>query len=155
MDNINEHLKLVSQWLDENVVSYPEPKSISLLEFDFNWERMTGNFYLELDGNRVADAFQLTLSQNGFMQFHPPMFFSPLGAPASFSAVNLTSSTELAISNALREIFPRLMPLGFDKNSGKCIWNSTPIEERIIDRNFFEEAKLQISSSSYSFQYQL
>lgn len=155
MDSIDEHLKLVSRWLDENVLTYQEPKAISLVEFDFNWERMSGKFCLLLDHQRVADSFQLTLSQNGLMQFHPPMFFSPLGAPASFSAVNLTSSTEIALSNALREIFPKLKPLGLDKQSGICIWSSTPIQDRIIDKAGFEEARIQISSSGYSFNYQI
>lgn len=155
MDSISEHLKSVSRWLEQNVVTYREPKSIALVEFNFNWERMSGNFCLLLDDQRVADSYQLTLSQNGVMQFHPPMFYSPLGAPASFSAVNLTSSTEVAIGNALREIFPKLLPLGLDKKSGKCVWSSTPVQDRIIDRNLFEEAKLQVSRPGYSFTYQL
>lgn len=151
MDRIDEHLKLVSTWLDENVITYQEPKVISLVEFDFNWERMSGSFCLLLDDHRIADLFQLTLSQNGLMQFHPPMFHSPLGAPASYSALNLTSATEEAISNALREIFPKLRPLGLDKQSGICIWSTTPMQDRIIDKEAFEEARAKISSPGYSF----
>jgi hypothetical protein len=155
MDDINEHLKLVSKWLDENVRSYPTPSRISLAEFDFNWDRMTGEFCLFLDEQCLPDPFHLTLSQNGWMQFHPPMFVSPLGAPASFRAVNLTSDTELAIDNALHQIFPRLKPLGLDKQSGLCIWSSTPIADRIIDIDIFHGAKLLTAQPGYSFDYQL
>lgn len=149
MDSINEHLKLVSQWLDANVMAYPTPSSISLVEFDFDWDLMAGNFCLLIDDERISDPFQLTLSQNGWMQFHPPMFFSPLGAPASFSAVNLTSATEDAINHALHQIFPRLKPIGLDKNSGASIWSTTPTADRINDFQEYERARILVSKPGY------
>ena len=155
MDSINEHLKLVSQWLDENVVSYPTPSSISLVEFDFNWDLMAGSFCLLIDDERLSDTFQLTLSQTGWMQFHPPMFFSPLGAPASFSAVNLTSATEDAINHALHQIFPRLKPIGLDKSSGATIWSTSPTANRINDLQEFERVRLIVSREGYLYRCQV
>jgi hypothetical protein len=145
------HLKEVSSWLDQNVTSYPTPTIIALTNFEVDWGRMTGYFHLILDGLRIPDAFSLSLGQNGWMQFHPPMFQSPLGAPASYGAVNLTDQTTEAISKALQLIFPRLRPLGLDSESGELIIGRTPLQSRIYDALEFENSKSNISNPHFIF----
>lgn len=74
-------MKEVARWLDANVVSYPTPRAVTLSDFEVDWDQMSGRFYVSLDGQRIEDPFRLSLEQNGWVQFHQPMFTSPLGAP--------------------------------------------------------------------------
>lgn len=152
MSEPKDHLKQVSNWLDHNVIQYPTPSIVALSDFDVNWDTMSGYFYLTLDALRVPTAFSLSLGQNGWMQYHPPMFCSPLGAPASYGAVDLTDQTNAAIAKALKLIFPKLMPLGLDSESGKLIIGRTPLQDRIIDPLEFEEVKSQISNSEFIYK---
>lgn len=149
MDGTAKHIEEVSRWVDENVVSYPTPRAVTLSEFEVDWEQMSGRFYVSLDGQRIEDPFRLSLAQNGWIQFHPPMFHSPLGAPASYRAVELTEDTAQSLTKALRSIFPRLKPMGLDKTTGAHIGQRTPIIERISDQKMFDSANEMISSNGF------
>ncbi len=149
------HQNQVSNWLDQNITSHSTPMAIALTDFDVDWDRMTGYFYLILDGVRIQDAFSLSLGQNGLMQHNPPLFCSPLGAPASYAAVDLTDETNAAIAKALKLIFPRLKPLGLDSESGRLIIGRTPLQDRIFNPLEFEEAKSTISNSAFLYKIQV
>jgi hypothetical protein len=151
MTGITEHIKEVSRWLDENVVSYPTPRTITLANFEIDWSQLSGRFYVSLDDQFIEDPFRLSLAQNGWVQFHPPMFTSPLGAPASYSTVELSNDTGEAINNALRSIFPRFKPMGLDAASGALIGQRTPIDDRIIDRNTFNDLRIKLDSAVDNF----
>lgn len=145
-----QHLKQVSRWLDENVASYPTPRAITLSDFEVDWEQMSGRFYVSLDGQRIEDPFRLSLEQNGWVQFHPPMFTSPLGAPASYRAVELSEETAEILTKALRSIIPRLKPMGVDMLTGEFIGQGTPIQNRVADQGEFDVARSRIDAAGFS-----
>lgn len=151
MTGSDEHLEEVSQWLGENVASYPTPRAVTLSDFEIDWKQMSGRFYVSLDGQRIEDPFRLSLGQNGWVQFHPPMFTSPLGAPASYRAIELTDDTYAAITSALRSIFPRMKPMGMDAATGALISQRTPIGERIVDRGMFNDLQLKLELAAEGF----
>ena len=150
MDGTAKHIEEVSRWVDENVVSYPTPRAVTLSEFEVDWEQMSGRFYVSLDGQRIEDPFRLSLEQNGWVQFHPPMFTSPLGAPASYRAVDLTADTLETLTKALRSIFPRLKPMGVDMLTGGVIGQGTPVQNRVADQGEFDVARSRIDAAEFS-----
>lgn len=155
MNELKDHLGQVVDWLNTNVIQCPTPSIVTLSDFDIDWGGMSGYFSLSLDDLVVPAAFNLSLGQNGWMQHHPPLFCSPLGAPASYAAVDLTDSTNATIAKALKLIFPRLKPLGLDSESGKLIIGRTPLKDRILDRLEFDEAKLKITNSAFIYKIQI
>lgn len=155
MNELKDHLGQVLDWLDTNVIKHPTPSIVALSDFDINWGGMSGYFSLSLDDLVVPAVFSLSLGQNGWMQHHPPMFCSPLGAPASYGAIDLTDQTNATISKALKLIFPRLRPLGLDSESGKLIIGRTPLQDRIFNHLGFEEAKSKISNSAFIYKIQV
>lgn len=150
MSDIAEHLKEVSRWLDKNVASYPTPRAFTLSDFEVDWEQMSGSFYVCLDGKHIEDPFRLSLGQNGWVQFHLPMYTSPLGAPASYRAVDLTVDTLETLTKALRSIFPRLKPMGKDKDSGAFIGQQTAIADRVVDLDIFAAAIGRVDAMGFS-----
>ena len=82
------------------------------------------------------------------MKFELPAFTSPYSVPASFSAVRLTEMTSLAINKGLNCTFPRLKPLGKNRETGIEITYSTPISERIAE--WQTRAARQLVDEDYS-----
>lgn len=150
MDGIAKHIEEVSRWLGENVVSYPTPRAVTLSDFEIDWEQISGRFYVSLDGQRIDHPFRLSLEQNGWVQFHPPIFTSPLGAPASYRAVELTVETAKSLTNALRSIIPRLKPMGVDMLTGVFIGQGTPVQNRVADQGEFDIARSRIDAAGFS-----
>lgn len=150
MNGITEHIKEVSRWLDENVATYPTPTAITLSDFEIDLDQMSGKFYVSLDGQRMQEPFRISLAQNGWVQFHPPMFTSPLGAPASYVAIELTEETSKAIEKALQSIIPRMKAFGVDRETGVLISQKTPFADRIVDREEFYRAQELVSQAGFS-----
>jgi hypothetical protein len=148
---VSDHLKEVSAWLDRSVCSYPTPLKVTLSSFSINLDKMTGCFQLTIDDFSIPDMFNLSLGLNGWMQHHPPMFYSPLGAPASYAAIDLTSDTNKAISSALKAVFPQLKPLGLDQETKELITGQTPLISRIYDASELELVRLKISNPEFAF----
>jgi len=69
------------------------------------------------------------------------MFTSPLGVPASYAAIRITSNTHNAISEALKKAFPKLKPLGRNRDTGIEITYQSPIEAR-LSREAVEKTKV-------------
>jgi hypothetical protein len=44
--------------------------------------------------------------------FYMPMKYTPLGVPASNAVLSITEKTYMAIETALRNVIPRLKPIG-------------------------------------------
>ena len=63
--------------------------------------------------------------------FSGPIFVSPLGAPASYSAVDMTDNTSKAILEGLKLTFPKLKPCGKNRDTGIEITYHSPISDRI------------------------
>jgi hypothetical protein len=71
------------------------------------------------------------MSETGWLTFSVPLFHSPLGAPASYAAIELTTNTQSAVTAAVRSLLPRLMPLGINPKTKEWITTSTPLQARI------------------------
>jgi hypothetical protein len=149
-DGIREHIELVRTWLDENVRVYPTPHEITLSEFQIDWDRLTGSFRLAFDGELLMERLRFDLELSGWLRYRTPMFHSPLGAPASYPAVEFTNETRRAIDAGLRATLPRLHGCGIVRATGKEINHWTPIDERVVDRMAFEVAKARASAPGYS-----
>jgi hypothetical protein len=142
-------LELVKVWLEDNVVAPPTPSEITIYGIDFDWEHLRGSFRLTLDNLVLKDRFDLSIDIAGQVQFCPPMFHSPLGAPASYVAVSLNSETSAAVSSTLKTIFPRLRGYGLYEDLGLEIYGDSPLEDRIIDRAQFTEMTLRLHSRGF------
>ena len=113
--------------------------------FDINWSDWSGEFKLKLDDFELEDSIRLGIGVDGRTEFHLPVFTSPLGVPASFSAIRLTEKTKLAISEGLNRTFPRLKPLGRSSETGIEIVYSTPINARLSKQRIERAKRLVVS----------
>ena len=145
--------KELEEWLNDNVLVIPEPNAVTLFSFDVNWTDWSGKFKVKFDDFELNEWVALRVSENGRMRHDLPTFTSPLNVPATFSAVRLTEMTNLAIEKGLNYAFPRLKPLGKNRESGIEINYSTPISERISERQI--EAAKQLVNEDYSISVRL
>lgn len=137
----------IEDWLKLNVTKYSEPKRVRLFNFLINWERFTGTFKLKLDDDEVKYWISFSTDQSGRVVFDMPMFHSPMGVPASYPAVEFTGRTRVAINRALELLIPRLLPLGKDQRTGVEITFSTPLEDRVVDRQLLVSMKKNLCSN--------
>jgi hypothetical protein len=144
-----DRLELVKVWLEENVLVPPTPQEITISEIEFDWEHLEGSFRLALDNLAIRDPFDLYIDVAGRIQFRPPMFYSPLGAPASYSAVRLDTVTSGAIDKALESVFPRLLGHGMHKDLGVEIHGYSPLRDRIINRAQFTEKVKRLHTEGF------
>ena len=133
-------LKKVLAWLSDNVIDIPEPKEVTLFDFEVNWSNWSGKFKIRFDDFVSESSFGLGTEMTGVPKFYYPMFTSPLGVPASYAAIEITSNTHNAINEALKRTFPKLKPLGKNRDTGIQIMYNSPIEAR-LSREVIEETK--------------
>ena len=138
---VDNHLEKVHGWLALNVLVPPKPKKVTLLEITFDWNSGRGSFVLKLDEYPVKDLFRIYVEMNGQMAFTPPLYVSPLGAPAAYAAIKLDEATEQAIKRALRQVFPRLLAYGRHKGKEAYIDALTLLTDRVVDHEEFVEKK--------------
>ena len=146
-----EHEKKIEevwQWLSDNVTVIPEPKEVTLHRFDNDWEHWCGSFRVAFDNFTLLSTFQYSLDLTGYTIFSGPVFVSPLGAPASYSAVEMTDNTSKAILEALKLTFPKLKPCGKNRETGLEITYHSPITDRISSKELNKAIKLV--NKSYS-----
>jgi hypothetical protein len=67
----------------------------------------------------------------GAIGLSPPMFHSPLGAPASFAAIELSPRVEAAVLAGLRALVPPLKPFGTDTETGEEITMASSLRQRL------------------------
>ena len=140
----------IQEWLDANVVTHNQPKNISLSGFEIDWNDLSGSFDLAFDETVLSERIKFSLESNGRMKFWMPMFHSPLGAPASYAAFEMSDSTKDAIDSALYEAFSSFRPMGWNKDIDVIITSSTPMLERVFDQARFSEIKKVVGSKGYS-----
>ncbi len=140
----------LEEWLETNVLVIPEPLAVSLYCFDVNWSDWSGTFKLKFDDFELEDPVGLGIGIDGRTKFYLPAFTSPLGVPATFSAIRLTGKTELAVIEGLNRTFPRLKPLGRSRETGLEIVYSTPIIARLSEWQIASTKRLIVSEYSIS-----
>ena len=105
-----------------------------MLDFDIDWEKFSGDFQVSFDNLLLKERINFGLEASGKTKFYYPMFHSPLGAPASYGAIEMSHKTEEAIIKGLHETLPRLMGAGRNRETGHEITYHTPPSERISEK---------------------
>ena len=141
-------LKDLQVWLAENVIEIPEPQEVTLFDFEMNWSKWSGKFKVRFDEFECQDTFGLEMEMTGFPKFYFPLFTSPLGVPASYRAIEVTSNTHKAISEALRLTFPKLKPLGRNRVTGIEITYQSAVEDRLSKEAIEETRSLVVEDYS-------
>ena len=149
-ESTKQHIEKVLQWLEENIQVFPEPKKVYLSDFSVNWEEFSGEFRVAFDSVVLSEKLRFDLEASGKTKFYLPMFHSPLGAPASYGAIEMSEKTHAAILKGLRETIPRIKGAGIDRDTGREITYNTPLNER-IDADALIEARRKVNES-YSIQ---
>ncbi|MEI6320075.1 MAG: hypothetical protein WCS09_16280 [Pseudomonadota bacterium] len=152
---MDEHLQRVRHWLSENVQNPETPNAIEISDVFFDWNNLRGSFKLSLDDIPLADRFEIGIEITGRITIAAPMFVSPLGAPASYAAVNLSKRTEAAIYDALQDVFPKIRPFGWNKDIDLIIDSTTPFKKRIIDQSDFDAKKLRLERQAITLRRRL
>ena len=145
---MKSHVERVREWLEENVQVFSEPEKVVLSEFSVNWDDFNGTFLVSLDSIEVSKKFQFESKLNGEVDLYLPMFHSPLGAPASYAAVRITSATHRAILKGLHETFPRLKAVGINRETGEKNDINTHPEAR-IEKGLLEQAKAKVGKEYF------
>lgn len=155
-NTIDEHVQAVWRWLDEHVLVFDTPRQITLFDLHADAERYQGSFRLKLDetvldATRLEDPFTFSLGQNGKPSWGPPMFWSPLGAPASYAAVTLTEATEQAIQSLLERLLPRMLPLGLNRETGIMLTYGASLVDRMLDPAHYDRCFAELAGSQHTF----
>jgi len=152
---MNDKIERLHNFLRGNVVSPSTPKVITLFDFEFDFKEFKGTFKLKLDSDVMKERFSFRVDIDGRYEISPPFIISPLGVPASFPKIELTDETNESIKIIINNFFPRLKPLGIDKESGCMIDRNTSMIERIIDVQDITRVINKISSDMFELKSEL
>ena len=144
-----DHVQAVMEWLQRNVRVYPEPTSITLRQIRLDRKELRGEAVLLVGDALPGEELSLWMSETGWLTFSPPLFHSPLGAPATYGAIELTRTTEDAVTGAVRSLLPRVLPLGLNPKTRDWVTIGTPLHERIVDISQFDVAFERISQPDF------
>jgi len=158
--NIDDHVEAVMRWLDDHVLVFDTPHELTIFDVQADSETYKGSFRLKLDevildSTKLEDPFTFSLGQNGKPSWYIPMFYSPLGAPASYGAIKLSDETERAIQQQLDRLLPRMRPLGLDHERGILLTYDASLEDRMLDANDYQRCFSELPGSSHTVQVKL
>lgn len=125
------HVQEVHDWVDAHVQIIEVAERVTLREF--LWEREDArsvNFVLSIEGQGDHRCY-FGGDDDGDIRFTLPQFHSPLGAPASYPAVELSEAVDLAVRTGLRSLMPRLKPYGADPVTGEQITIASSLRDRL------------------------
>ena len=131
---MNSKLDELHNFLRGNVVSPSTPKVIVLSDFEFDTEDFKGSFKLTLDSDVMKERFRFGIEIDGRYEISPPLYVSPMGVPASYPSIELTEETTNEITKLINDFFPKVKPLGIDKETGVFIDRNVPMSDRVVDR---------------------
>lgn len=97
-----EHVRQVDKWVDENKVSYPDGSSIDFVTFKLDPDSGKGRFLLSFNGEQCPYDYSFRSHLQNLEIYHP-MFYSPLGSPASYSAVEISEEMVALLRRKLVE----------------------------------------------------
>ncbi len=146
-----EHIQAVRDWLKKNVRVYPTPSTISLRHIKLDRKELSGEALLLIDNAMPGEKLALWMSESGRLTFNPPLFHSPLGAPASYGAIELSKNTVRAVDTAVQGLLPKILPFGINPKKKEWVTTSTPLHERISDTSEFNAAFDRITSAEFEF----
>ncbi|QWC95851.1 hypothetical protein G6733_03560 [Polynucleobacter paneuropaeus] len=146
---MNEKIKKLRNWLRGYVVSPSTPKVVILSNFEFDLKEFKGSFRLTLDNLRFISGFSFSVDISGRYEIAPPLYVSPMGVPASYPSIELTDETNEAIAYLINEFFPKIKPLGLEKNTEKFIDRNTAMWDRVVDAQHVSWVINQITSKDF------
>lgn len=150
-ESIKRHLAEIRVWLDENVTVYENVKSITMHRFEIDWNKMNGTFFITVDGQECDMRFSFaSLTATGKTEVYRPMFHSPLGAPASYAAIEISEKIIDRMAATLTKAMPSIKPLGLDKVTGKILTFGNPSSERLPPAHEIQAAKDIMSQPNFS-----
>jgi hypothetical protein len=144
-----DHIQAVREWLQKNVRMYPTPSKITLRQIRLDRKELRGKALLLIDDALPGEELALWMSESGRLTFSPPLFHSPLGAPATYIAIELTANTKQAVTAAVQGLLPKLLPLGINPKTKEWVTTSTPLHDRIVDMADFETAFERITHPDF------
>jgi hypothetical protein len=84
----------------------PRRRRVTSSGFCVNASEYEASFNITLDDEKIPRRFTFSLQINGKPELGFPIFTSPLGVPASFSAVQLSEEMVSAVESLLRGTRP-------------------------------------------------
>ena len=148
-ERVRERIEAVRQWLEENVRVYLTPTSITVRNIELDPERFSGTATLLIGDELPGEDLSLHLGATGWLSYSPPMIHSPLDVPASYLAFELTKNTQRAVSTAVQNLLPRLLPLGLHPVTKEWITISTPLHQRVLDLSELDAALKRLSQPDF------
>ena len=151
MDGVEDaKITRVENWLAENVRVITQANELTLSDFTYNCKSYIGQFSISVDGEALEGRWHFFLeTSDGWPSVTPPMFTSPLGVPASYRAIELTDEIDAALRAKMREIFPRIAPLGRNRKTGvEITMGISTVADRIIDHEGYRNTVSQIENGS-------
>jgi hypothetical protein len=148
-DSHRDHIQAVMEWLEKNVRVYPTPSRISIRQIRLDSNTLRGQALLFVGDELTGEELTLRMGDAGWLTFTPPLFHSPLGAPATYGAIELTDKTKQAVAAAVQGLLPRLLPFGIDPKTKEWVTASTPLRERISDAAEFNAALDRITRPDF------
>jgi hypothetical protein len=145
-----EHVQAVMEWVEAHERRIPPSSSVTLHAFSVDWSTFSGSFMVLFGETKCRERLSFGPSMSGRPEFYLPMFMSPLGAPASYDAIEISSEAEIAIIHGLRAAIPSLKPYGIDSESRTIIGAHTPLNQRIISLEELNLAKVRLADPQYS-----
>jgi hypothetical protein len=152
---MNEKIEKLRNWLRVHVVSPSTPQSITLSDFEFNTKDISGSFCLTLDKVRFDSRFNFDVQMNGQYEIYPPLFVSPMGVPASYPSIELTDETKIMIVKLLNNFFPKVKPMGIDRETGEFITGNTPMENRVMNIDSLECLKEEVMEGGFQLKFEV
>ena len=146
---VNEKIEKLRNWLRGNVVSPSTPKVITLSDFEFDFKDFNGTFKVTLDNLRFISGFRFSIDISGKSEISPPMFISPMGVPASYPSIELTEETTNEITKLINDFFPKVKPLGIDKETSVFIDRNVPMSDRVVDPKELNWVVDEVSSEGF------
>lgn len=148
-DSQREHIQAVREWLQKNVRVYPTPSTIALRHIRLDRKELRGEALLLIGNALPGEELSLWMSESGWLTFGLPLFHSPLGAPATYVAIELSKNTEQAVAALVKGLLPRLLPFGINPKTKEWVTTSTPLQERITDTSEFNTALERITRADF------
>ena len=147
--DFRDHHGAVERWLEENTRRYSGVHSVHLSHFRWQTDdALRVSFEARFWPNQAAEEYLAYADGAGEIQLQPPMFWSPLGAPASYAAIELDDAVSKALFKGVRSALPRLKPFGIDKETGAHIDNWTPLSGRLSEN--MADIKRRIEMPTFS-----
>ncbi len=146
----------VRAWLEKHTYRPPRPCTVTLQEFEVDWERMCGTFLASFGDGAAAQTFSFAMGgAAGETEIFLPMFHSPLGVPASYPAIDLDEDIREAIFAAVRRLFPKVTAFGLDRASGRLITAHTALMDRVVDREALAETRRKMECGAFAVSFEV